>query len=182
MAKKKSKSKKNKPGRKSKYNEEILERVKAYARDGFTELEMCKKLNVGQTTFTYWKRLYPALMTALKENKEIVDNQVVGALLRNALGFEYTEEVVTKDGDVVEVKKYAAPNTTAQIFWLKNRQPDKWREKRETELTGKNGGPIEVKNTDIDLTGLTDEEIKKLEEIASRVKPGNSGDDSSGKG
>ncbi len=178
----KKKTIKSKPGRKGKYNEEILERVKAYARDGLTELEMCKKLNIGQTTFTYWKRLYPALMTALKENKEVVDNQVVGALLRNALGFEYTEEVLTKDGFVMAVKKYALPNTTAQIFWLKNRQPDKWREKRETELTGKNGGPIEVKNTDIDLSGLTDEELEKLEEISSRIKSCNSGDDSTGKG
>lgn len=122
-------------GRKSKYNDEILERVKAYARDGLTEKEMCAKLRISQSTFTEWKTKFPALSAALKESKEVVDNLVVGALLKRALGFEYDEihEIDAPEGHTSKtIRKMVVPDTTAQIFWLKNRRPDLWRENKDT--------------------------------------------------
>lgn len=184
---------KKKAGRKSKYNSEILERVKCFARDGYTEEEMCQRLRVGHSSFNTWKKKYPEFLEALKENKEIVDNRVINSLLKRAEGFEY-EEVETKEitfkmgGEgipAVETKrtrKLCVPDVTAQIFWLKNRQKDDWREKRETEISGRNGGPIELKNTAISLEGLSDEDLEKLGEIASRIKSDNPGNDTTGKG
>ena len=70
---------------------------------------------------------------ALKKGKEIVDIQVENALLKRALGYEYMEERVEiseKDGrKVIQMTKTVPPDTTAQIFWLKNRRPDQWRDK-----------------------------------------------------
>ena len=53
--------------------------------------------------------------------------------LKNALGFKYEENVVTRDGEIINVEKFQAPNTVAQIFWLKNRKPDKWRDRIESK-------------------------------------------------
>lgn len=77
-------------------------------------------------------------MQVLKESKEIADRQVENALHKTALGFYYEEDMVTNQGDVVRVKKYSKPNTTAQIFWLKNRKPADWRDKQEIEQTNTN--------------------------------------------
>ena len=211
MAKKKSKSKNNKPkdraekktlkatakkkrGPKSKYDEKIHPQLcKWMARGGLTEAQIAAELGISYKQFKIWKSKYEEIGAALKENKNFTDSLVEDSLLKRALGFEYDEvekkEIILGNGEsampATEIKrttKLCVPDVKAGALWLSNRQGGKWRNKTETELTGKNGGPIEVKNTDIDLTGLTDEEIKKLEEIASRVKPGNSGDDSSGKG
>lgn len=174
-----------KRGQKGKYNPELLGRIKIWVRNGATNKDICAKIGISEKTFYEWLNKHSNLREALKENKDDVDDQVENALLKRALGFEY-EEVEETDGpngfERKVKKKRALPSEVACFFWLKNRRPDKWREKRETELTGKNGGPIEVKNTNIDLSGLTDEELEKLEEIASRVKPCDAGNDSEGKG
>lgn len=87
---------------------------------------------------------HPSIMSVLKTGKEVVDRQVENALLKNALGFEYEETKtiieISPDGEkkqrVEKIKKYSPPNPTSQIFWLKNRKPAEWRDRRETEITG----------------------------------------------
>ena len=79
-----------------------------------------------------WKENYPELMKILEENNEYYDDKVEQALLKRALGYEYeeTEIVASKDGKTSKVKKTkkeVPPDTTAIIFWLKNRNPKKWR-------------------------------------------------------
>ena len=73
----------------------------------------------------------PEISEALKKGKEVVDIQVENALLKRALGYEYTEErieISEKDGKkVIQTVKQVIPDTTAIIFWLKNRRPGKWR-------------------------------------------------------
>ena len=80
-----------------------------------------------------WKKQYPSFSESLKRGKDVVDAQVENALLKRALGYEY-EEVSEKyeNGILVEkkvTKKHVIPDTTAQIFWMKNRQSLKWRDK-----------------------------------------------------
>jgi transposase-like protein len=117
--------------------------IQGWARDGDTEKIICEKLGIGSATLTKWKREYPEFMEALRKGREVIDREVENALLRNALGYEYTEETVTNKGDVVSIQKYQHPNTTAQIFWLKNRKPQEWRDKQQVEHTGKDDGPIQ---------------------------------------
>lgn len=86
---------------------------------------------------------FPEFLNALKKGKAPVDQEVENALLRRALGFEYKEvieeETKLENGKVKKytktVKRVALPDVTAQIFWLKNRRPDRWREKQDITTT-----------------------------------------------
>ena len=83
--------------------------LEGWARDGLTDEQIAKNCGCNAGTLYEWKKKYPEISEALKKGKEVVDYEVENALLQSA-----------RDG-----------NTTAQIFWLKNRKPDKWRDKPE---------------------------------------------------
>lgn len=110
---------------------ESLILLEGWARDGLTDEQIAHNMGVTARTLYLWKEKYIQIFQALKKGKEIVDIQVENALLKRALGYEYTEEKVEiseKDGrKVTQTVKHVAPDTTAQIFWLKNRRPEKWR-------------------------------------------------------
>ncbi|NMH83283.1 helix-turn-helix domain-containing protein [Heyndrickxia coagulans] len=153
---------------KGKYQEwltpENLTLLEGWARDGLTDEQIAENIGIRRETLYDWKKRYPNISNALKRGKEVIDRQVENALLKRAIGYEYEEEtqeyipeldrmVVTK-----RVKKKQAPDVTAQIFWLKNRRPDKWRDKQDFEHSGT------IKN-DIDMSGLSIEELRKLAEL-----------------
>ena len=122
--------------RPSKYHTHVepkLELIKGWASDGLTDEQIANNLGIAYSTFREHMKAYPALSAALKKAKEVADYEVQNALFNTATGFTYYEEVTNAIGDVVRVEKYAKPNTTAQIFWLKNRCPDKWRDKTEVK-------------------------------------------------
>ena len=104
-----------------------------WARDGLTDEQLAQKMGIATGTLYEWKKSYPEISEALKRGKEVVDIEVENALLKRALGYDYTEERVEiseKDGrKVIQNTKHIAADTTAQIFWLKNRRPDRWRDK-----------------------------------------------------
>ena len=150
---------------KAKYDEWLtddgLTRITGWARDGLTDEQIAYNMGISRSTLKEWKAKYPAISAALKESKELVDRLVENALLKRALGYEYdekTEELTkTEDGTLAmretkRVRKQVAPDTTAQIFWLKNRKPDDWRDKPEptqdqalqvaVEILGDIGGAI----------------------------------------
>ena len=85
--------------------------LEGWARDGLTDEKIATNMGVHRDTLNEWKKKYSVISDALKKGKEVVDYQVENALLNKAIG-----------GD-----------TTAQIFWLKNRRPDKWRDKPQEE-------------------------------------------------
>ena len=89
--------------------EEGLALLSGWARDGLTDEQIAKNMGISRKTLSDWKLRYSDIGDTLKKGKEVVDYAVENALLNKALG-----------GD-----------TTAQIFWLKNRKPDKWRDKQE---------------------------------------------------
>ena len=109
--------------------------LEGWARDGLTDEQLAEKMGIGARTLYDWKLKYPQISQALKKGKEVVDIQVENALLKRALGYEFQEERVersSKDGvKVVQTIKHIPGDTTAQIFWLKNRRPDRWRDKPE---------------------------------------------------
>lgn len=111
--------------------------LEGWARDGLTDEQLAEKMGINPATLYDWKNKHPEISEALKKGKEIVDIQVENALLKRALGYEYMEERVEiseKDGrKVIQTTKTVPPDTTAQIFWLKNRRPDKWRDKPEEQ-------------------------------------------------
>lgn len=126
---------------KGKYQEwlepEGLLKIEGWARDGLTDEQIAEKMGIGYSTLQTWKTKYQDIQDSLKKGKEVVDRQVENALLQRALGYEYTEttrEYVPELGEMhvtKKVTKQVAPDTTAQIFWLKNRKPQEWRDKQE---------------------------------------------------
>ena len=107
--------------------------LEGWARDGLTDEQLASRMGINPATLNDWKNRFPEISEAVKKGKEIVDIQVENALLKRALGYEYMEERVEiseKDGrKVIQTVKQVIPDTVAQIFWLKNRRPDKWRDK-----------------------------------------------------
>lgn len=88
-------------------NEDKLILLKGWARSGLTDQQLAHNIGITASTLYEWKNKYPEISEAIKKGKEIVDFEVENALLHAALN----------------------GNITAQIFWLKNRKPDKWRDK-----------------------------------------------------
>ena len=110
---------------------EGLIKLEGWARDGLSDDQIAKNIGINRDTLYRWKKAYPDFSDALKRGKEVIDRQVENALLKRALGYTY-DEVTFEDGvEVKRVRKQVVPDTTAQIFWLKNRKPDDWRDKRE---------------------------------------------------
>ena len=116
--------------------EEGLIQIEGWARDGLIDEQIAQNMGISYSTFKDWKKKFSDFSAVLKRGKEVVDRQVENALLKTAIGYVYEEETVTNAGDVVVVKKYSKPNTTAQIFWLKNRKRNQWTDKSEVEVTG----------------------------------------------
>jgi len=145
--------------------------IEAWARDGLTDEQVAKNIGVNRDTLYTWKKKYPDISDALKRGKEVVDIEVENALFKKATGFTRTikkaikvKEVLYEAGkrksekehiEFADEEIYIPPDTTAQIFWLKNRKPDTWRDKQNVELSG------EIK-TNNPYEGLTTEELKKL--------------------
>jgi hypothetical protein len=114
------------------FDEKKLDKAKELSKQGYTEAELAKKLNVSIGTLNEWKNTYPELMKIIEENNEYYEDKVEQALIKRALGYEYeeTEIVASKDGKtsrVKKIKKEVPPDTNAIIFWLKSRNPKKWR-------------------------------------------------------
>jgi hypothetical protein len=117
---------------KSKYEENFPARVEAMAKDGLLEKDMAAMLGVSVETFEHYKKTREGFLESLKAGKIVIDHKVENKLLNAAMGFEYkeTKVITNEDGSVrTEVTtKQSLPNITAQIFWLKNRQPQLWRD------------------------------------------------------
>lgn len=114
---------------------EGLLKIEGWARDGLVDKQIAENIGITEQTLNVWKKEYPSFSEALKKGKEVVDRQVENALLKRALGYSYDE--ITNEGGVEtkRVTKEVAPDVTAQIFWMKNRMPDKYREKQSIELS-----------------------------------------------
>ncbi len=108
--------------------------LEAWARNGLTDEQIASNIGINPATLYDWKRKYSEISESLKKGKEVVDIEVENALLKRALGYRY-DEVTIEDGiETKRVTKEVQPDTTAQIFWLKNRRPDLWRDKQNVEL------------------------------------------------
>lgn len=122
---------------------EGLLKLEAWARDGLIDKQIAENIGITLSTLYEWKKTYPDISESLKKGKEVVDIQVENALLKRALGYVYEEKKVevSEDGTkVTKTIKEVVPDTTAQIFWLKNRRPDRWRDKQDIEHSGQIGG------------------------------------------
>ena len=105
--------------------------IQGMARNGLTQQQIADNLGISIDTLIENKKKYSEFNNALKKGKEVIDFEVENALIKRALGYEYEEKTYENGILTKKVKKQVPPDTTAQIFWLKNRQVKKWRDKVE---------------------------------------------------
>ena len=159
--------KKSNAGRKGLYKEWLeadnLIRLEGWARNGLTDEMIAHNIGITTTTLYDWKKKYPQFAKAIKRGKEVVDIMVENALLKSAMGYSYDEvtQIGMEDRETGEkilvpvkvVTKHVQPNSTSLIFWLKNRNPEAWRDTKNIDAA------VEVKNP---FEGIDTADIKKL--------------------
>lgn len=130
---------KKKGGRPSSFRDEYVEQVEKLCRLGATDAELADFFDVSETTINNWKGKHPEFVEALKRGKAQADAEVADKLFKRATGYEHESvKIFQYEGGIIEapyVKRYP-PDTTAAIFWLKNRRPDLWRDKQDVEHSG----------------------------------------------
>jgi len=131
---------------KKSYETHVLPRmteILAWCRDGVLDKDIAKSLGIHYATLYGYMNKYPELASAMRTNKNLADVQVENSMFKLATGIDYTDEevytteVVDKKGvkftktSTRSVKRFVPPNVAAQIFWLKNRKPERWADKQE---------------------------------------------------
>lgn len=145
----------SKAGRKGKYDDWLTEdgllRIEGWAREGLSLEQIAKNMGIADSTLRKWRDQFEQISAAIKKGSAPVDYEVENAMLKSALGYYVTVKKPIKvkterqkvgEGKIVEEhieyadeQVYIKPDTTAQIFWLKNRRPDRWRDKQEQIIT-----------------------------------------------
>ena len=134
-------------GRPTDYKPAYAEGARALASKGATDAEIADFYNVDVRTIYRWKNAHDEFCQALKAGKEVADERVERSLYHRAIGYEQEEVKIFMPAGA-EKPVYApftakiAPDTTAAIFWLKNRRPDLWRDRVNHEHGGEGGGPL----------------------------------------
>lgn len=137
-----------KVGRPTKYDPKYDDQAYKLCLLGATDKELADFFEVNEDTIHEWKKVHPNFSESLKRGKIEADSNVGARLYERAMGFEHDSEeikVVDKSVERVPIRKIYPPDTVAAIFWLKNRQSDKWRDKQNIEHSG------EIKT----ITGMT---------------------------
>lgn len=144
-----------KPGRPSKFTPEMVEQARRLCMLGATDREIADFFHVSESTLNLWKLEHPAFSESLKLGKDAADDRVEKSLYRRALGYSHEAVKIFADPktgaeQIVPFTEHYPPDTTAAIFWLKNRKPAEWRDRQ--ELTGANGKDlIPAELTDAEL-------------------------------
>lgn len=127
---------------------------------GATDAEIAEAMHVSRKTICSWKNEHESFANALAEGKEIADSKIERSLYQSAQGYfvdeeerliEVSKDGTTKLGDLRTKKRYIPPSTTAQIFWLKNRKREHWRDVSKTEVTGADGKLLEFQQVQVYL-------------------------------
>jgi hypothetical protein len=129
------------------YDPDYVRQAEKLCRLGATDQEIADFFEVSVRTIYRWKGEHEAFCQALKSGKAEADERVERSLFARANGYEHDEvDIRVVDHMIVQtpIRKFYPPDTTACIFWLKNRKPAEWRDKVDQEVTGANGGPLQV--------------------------------------
>ncbi len=130
--------------RPSDYKPEFNEQAKRFALLGYTAKEIAKAFDIAESTFHKWKKEFPEFSEAVTRGRDVADAEVAEAFFKRATGFTKSEQkaFVVSQGDftqrveVIDVDVHYPPDAGAALNWLKNRQPGKWRDKQDVQLSG----------------------------------------------
>jgi len=147
-------------GRPSLYKEEYNDQAYKLCLLGATDKELADFFDVVEDTINEWKKRYENFSVSIKRGKTIADSNVADKLYQRALGYSHpdVELKVLSDGqgqgsriEKVDITKHYPPETAAAIFWLKNRQSSKWRDKQEFEHKGELRQIFKIGDQEIEL-------------------------------
>jgi len=127
-------------GRPSLYQPEFAGQAKKLCLLGATDKDLAEFFEVAESTIHLWKRDHPEFSESIKKGKVIADARVAEKLYQRATGYTCDDVHVSNyQGNITitPIKKHYPPDTTAAIFWLKNRQKKTWRDRQVHELTGR---------------------------------------------
>lgn len=134
----KKQEKKGARGRPSSFKPEYAEQARKLCLLGATDKDLADFFGYSEQTINAWKDKHPEFLEALKSGKSVADARVERALFERAVGYSHPEDkIFIHNGKpvVVPTTKHFAPDAVSCIFWLKNRMPDKWRDKPEPQPT-----------------------------------------------
>lgn len=136
-------------GRPSEYSDEFAKQAQKLAELGATDQEIADFFEIDVRTVYRWKHDHDEFCQALKAGKDIADERVERSLYQKAIGYEQDEVKIFMPANALEpvyagYRAKIAPDTTAAIFWLKNRRGDRWRDVKANELSGPGGKPVEI--------------------------------------
>ncbi len=156
---------KGKPGPVGKYDQErTADKVYNLSLLGLKDSEIAQALDIAEETLNQWKRRYPAIAVSIKEGRESADSLVARRLFDRATGMKQTvsKAVATKTGvEVIEIEETLAPDVRAQQIWLYNRQPGRWRDRRNVEVSG---------GLEVQIAAMpTAERLERLRELQAKA-------------
>lgn len=126
-------------GRPSRYKDTFAKQAEKLCALGATDEDLADFFEVSIRTIANWKTQHEDFLHALKGGKAQADDRVERSLYQRAVGYSFdSEKVFNNRGEIVRAKtrEHCPPDVTAQIFWLKNRRPEDWRDKQEHEVKG----------------------------------------------
>lgn len=132
-------------GRPTKYKEEFNDQVEKLCKLGATDKEIADFFEIVESTVNEWKHTYPKFSESIKRGKTEADALVASKLFHRAIGYEHPDvDIKMYEGEIIETPlvKHYPPDPTSIIFWLKNRQPGKWRDKQEIDQKTQHSGEI----------------------------------------
>lgn len=152
-------------GRPSEYEDAYAEQAKKIAELGATDQEVADFFDVDVRTIYRWKHDYPEFCQALKVGKEVADERVERSLYQKAIGYEQDEVKIFMPGGATEpvyapFRAKVAPDTTAAIFWLKNRRSKEWRDKQDLDLSSSDGSM--TPKPAIDMSKLSADALREI--------------------
>lgn len=155
-------------GRPTKYKQEYATQAEKLCRLGATDVEVADFLGIHVSTLYRWSSQHEEFCESLKAGKEIADNRVESSLYRRATGYEREDVKIfmpagAEDPVYAPYTAHHPPDVTACIFWLKNRKPEEYRDKKDFDVSGN----VEH-NHKVDLSKLSDEELEIVERIITK--------------
>lgn len=134
-------------GRPTDYKLSFCKKAQKLCEGGATDVEVADCLDISSTTLYRWKAEHPEFREALKAGKAVADDRVERSLYNRAVGYTFDSTKIFMPAGANEpvyapFREHVPPDVTAAIFWLKNRQPEQWRDKSQQEHVGPGGGPI----------------------------------------
>lgn len=152
------------------YKPEYAEQAEKLCKLGATDKELADFFGVDERTINRWKDTKPEFCQSLKTGKLLADANVAERLFQRAMGYSHEAVKIFPNGgpengpQLVPFVEHYPPDTTAAIFWLKNRQPAKWRDKVVSENVGKDDGPIQIE----DVNSAREHLISRISSLAAR--------------